>query len=224
MHAAEMGIITTKGRSRTLSSCRSSRTVTGCLIYSTVSPQQPLNHMPCNCTAIQSATPSSTATSLLGLYQHCNLSSWPASAPYCLPCMGSPVACGSRLGSMPISLEGNFCGGGLSLCRWSLVHHFLMMVLFITGDMGGVIETFGYDGLRHKLSLLLPSYLASCTAFHKQDLTHILGGVRFFPVDRLTFLSLQSFHHLTQHDFRSLVAGVCCVYALFSAHDPPNGA
>eukprot|EP00281_Chroomonas_sp_CCMP1168_P014165 CAMPEP_0206217500 /NCGR_PEP_ID=MMETSP0047_2-20121206/3308_1 /ASSEMBLY_ACC=CAM_ASM_000192 /TAXON_ID=195065 /ORGANISM="Chroomonas mesostigmatica_cf, Strain CCMP1168" /LENGTH=415 /DNA_ID=CAMNT_0053639959 /DNA_START=16 /DNA_END=1261 /DNA_ORIENTATION=- len=54
-----------------------------------------------------------------------------------------------------------------------------------------------------------PLNIASSTAIQKLDITYALGGIRYFPVDRLTFLSLQSFFHLTQHDFRSLRAGLC---------------
>eukprot|EP00281_Chroomonas_sp_CCMP1168_P000098 CAMPEP_0206272452 /NCGR_PEP_ID=MMETSP0047_2-20121206/34015_1 /ASSEMBLY_ACC=CAM_ASM_000192 /TAXON_ID=195065 /ORGANISM="Chroomonas mesostigmatica_cf, Strain CCMP1168" /LENGTH=417 /DNA_ID=CAMNT_0053701373 /DNA_START=16 /DNA_END=1266 /DNA_ORIENTATION=- len=77
------------------------------------------------------------------------------------------------------------------------------------GRMSDVVGSVGVEGLRQKLSLLLPSYIASSTAIQKLDITYALGGIRYFPVDRLTFLSLQSFFHLTQHDFRSLRAGLC---------------
>ena len=70
-----------------------------------------------------------------------------------------------------------------------------------------------------------PANIASLSPCHHAHCTTSWpcpGGVRYFPVDRNTFLSLQSFFHLAQQDFPSVRFGICLYQDLLVWSSLPN--
>jgi hypothetical protein len=77
------------------------------------------------------------------------------------------------------------------------------------GSIQSMFGSAGAEGVRRHLDLVLPAYISTLPPISKLDLPFALGGVRYFPVDRNTFLSLQSFFHLAQQDFPAVCDGIC---------------
>ena len=120
------------------------------------------------------------------------------------------------------------------------------MLRLFHGTMHRIANEKGADGLRRTLALVMPSYISTLPPISKLDLAFCLGahlqtlpashraitltaprvgppgGVRYFPVDRNTFLSLQSFFHLAQQDFPSVRFGICLYQDLLVWSSLPN--
>ena len=124
------------------------------------------------------------------------------------------------------------------------------MLRLFHGTMHRIANEKGADGLRRTLALVMPSYISTLPPISKLDLAFCLGahlqtlqtfaslspchhahcttswplpgGVRYFPVDRNTFLALQSFFHLAQQDFPSVRFGICLYQDLLVWSSLPN--
>ena len=105
----------------------------------------------------------------------------------------------------------------------SILRNAHQMLTLFNGTMGDIVAAEGAEGLRRKLSLLMPSYISTLPPISKLDLPFSLGGVRYFPVDRQTFLGLQSFFHLAVQDFPALRFGLCLYQDMLVWSSLPNG-
>ena len=73
----------------------------------------------------------------------------------------------------------------------SILRNAYQMLSLFHGSIEGMMSAVGAEGLRRQLALLMPSYISTLPQLSKLDLPFSLRGVRYFPVDRHTFLGLQ---------------------------------
>lgn len=95
------------------------------------------------------------------------------------------------------------------VCLDAVLKNAYQLVRLFNGGFGNTGSEASVGALRTTLALLLPPFIASLPPVKQLALPFSLRGIRYFPVDRQTFLSFQSFFHLAQQDFSSIAHGVC---------------
>eukprot|EP00037_Helgoeca_nana_P007268 m.66397 g.66397 ORF g.66397 m.66397 type:complete len:480 (+) comp18072_c0_seq1:267-1706(+) len=94
----------------------------------------------------------------------------------------------------------------------SLLKQTYHMYKVFNGTFTSVLDAFSRETLVHKLGLFFPQAIATLDLEHA-DVVEAFNGIQFLPLDKNTFLKVQSFVNMTESKFPSIH------YTVFIYHD-----
>jgi hypothetical protein len=77
------------------------------------------------------------------------------------------------------------------------------MFRLFNSTFGRIFESLGKEGLKHRLAHFFPRYI-NTLKFPQLDLLDIYQGIHFLPLDKHTFLKIQSFVNLVEQTFSQI--------------------